>query len=135
MNEEVLDGLQVRLVTKLTSAFLGVVLIVMSLHEYNRLRQEVEDFELDMDRTHLLVATTVAESIAALLARGSEDAAHEYVQALSRRHGTAVRVRWVCAGTEHSLPMSCDTLLTELARQTPFRHVVEDRRYMFATVR
>ena len=45
------------LVTRLTIGFLIVVICIISLHQYWQYDESRDDFEDDMDRSHLLVAT------------------------------------------------------------------------------
>ncbi|MBE2248684.1 MAG: HAMP domain-containing histidine kinase [Myxococcus sp.] len=101
-----------KLVTRLTAAFLLVVIFAISMAEWRRLGEEVEDFEADMDRTHLLVATTVADAVEVVTPRDGLEAARRIVEATGRHHPNALRVRWVCATPATDAPplLPCDAL-------------------------
>jgi len=101
-----------KLVTRLTVAFLLVVVLAISLAEWRRLGQEVEDFEADMDRTHLLVATTVADAVEVVTPRDGLDEAERIVAATGFHHPSALRVRWVCvaAASEEPPLVPCELL-------------------------
>lgn len=123
-----------KLVTRLTVAFLMVVLLVISLHEARRVRQALDDFEGDTDRAHLLVAATLADAVALAATVEGADAAHRIVASTAERHGE-LRIRWVCTpGKEEPPPgeLTCADLDTAPA---PVTLVAESRRSTLAPVR
>ena len=71
-----------RLVTRLTIAFLLIVVGVISLHESRQYTEAQTDFESDMDRTHQLVASSLADAAAGTSERDGLPAAR---QAITRR--------------------------------------------------
>jgi signal transduction histidine kinase len=105
-----------RLVTRLTIAFLLVVILVISLHEYRQLGDRQSDFERDMDRTHLLVASTLADSVELVAPREGLEAALRAVDLTDRRLAGDVRVRWVCLFgrvDEPAAPIDCGSLIED----------------------
>ncbi|MFT3711388.1 MAG: ATP-binding protein [Archangium sp.] len=108
-----------RLVTRLTIAFLLVVILVISLHEYRQLGDRQADFERDMDRTHLLVASTLADSVELVAPREGLEAALRAVDVTDRRLAGDVRVRWVCLFgriDEPAAPIDCGSLIEDRAQ-------------------
>lgn len=85
-----------RLVTRLTVGFFLVVMLMISLHEYRQLGDRQTDFERDMDRTHLLVASTLADSVGLVSLHEGRDAALKSVEVTDTRLHGDLRVRWVC---------------------------------------
>lgn len=104
------------LVTRLTVGFLIVVICILSLHEYSQFNEAREDFEKDMDRTHLLVATTLAEGVERVVENEGFPTAQRTVELTQQRHAEDLRIRWVCLeGTTDTPapPMSCMELDTK----------------------
>ncbi|MEW6434306.1 MAG: HAMP domain-containing sensor histidine kinase [Myxococcota bacterium] len=102
-----------KLVTRLTVAFLLVELLVISLHEVRRLKQELVDFQRDMDRTHLLVATSLADAIELVAPREGLDAARRTLETTAQRQGGDIRIRWVCMPGSQDVPpapVGCEQL-------------------------
>ena len=102
-----------RLVTRLTIAFLTVVICMLALHEFRQLDEARADFERDMDRTHYLVATTLADSVELLIPREGIEAAQRIVEQTGARHDSDVRIRWVCLegqADNPTPPIDCATL-------------------------
>ncbi|MCU0695913.1 MAG: HAMP domain-containing histidine kinase [Myxococcaceae bacterium] len=100
-----------RLVTRLTLAFLTVVVAAIALATWARYDDEVRQFETDMDRTHRLVAATLADAVEVALARDGLDAAERLVEGPGTHQQTDLRVRWVCVGRDDPPPLvPCDTL-------------------------
>ncbi len=99
-----------RLVTRLSLAFLVVVICIISLHEYRQLADRQADFERDMDRTHRLVATALAESVKLVAPREGMEAAQATVEATNERVAADLRVRWVCGQNTPPTPFDCTAL-------------------------
>lgn len=100
-----------KLVTRLTLAFLLVVVAAISLVEWRRLDRELAEFEADMDRTHRLVATTLAEAAEAIGPRDGLAEARRVVAESGQHHPTDLRIRWVCAGDDEAPPLlPCEAL-------------------------
>jgi hypothetical protein len=109
-----------KLVTRLTIAFLLVVIVSISLVEWRRLVDEVADFEADMDRTHLLVGTALADAAEVVTERDGFEEAVCVVDAADR-HQPELRIRWVCHDGAASLDtplLPCDALSTIGAAKT-----------------
>jgi two-component system NtrC family sensor kinase len=129
-----------RLVTRLSLAFLLVVLPVISLHEWRQYHREVTDFEDDMDRGHALVASGLADALGWVLAREGQDAAARLLTALGDAQDRDIRVRWVCRpglAPTGDLPLSCREL-GELRSPRLLLQPTTDgpaRRFAFAAVR
>ncbi len=99
-----------RLVTRLSLAFLLVVIFIISLHEYRQLADRQSDFERDMDRTHQLVATALAESVKVVAPREGVEAARATIEATNERVAGDLRVRWVCGENTPPTPFDCTSL-------------------------
>jgi signal transduction histidine kinase len=100
-----------RLVTRLTLAFLAVVVAAIALTTWSRYDDEVRQFETDMDRTHRLVATALADAVEVALQRDGLDAAERLVQGSGQHQKTDLRVRWICVGPDAPPPLvACDTI-------------------------
>ncbi len=95
------------LVTRLSLGFLLVVICIISLHEYRQLADRQADFERDMDRTHQLVATALAESVKLVAPREGMAAAQATVVAINERVAGDLRVRWVCGENTPPTPFDC----------------------------
>ncbi|MBL8940927.1 MAG: HAMP domain-containing protein, partial [Archangium sp.] len=115
-----------KLVTRLTIAFLLVVIISITFVEWRRLVEEVSDFEADMDRTHTLVATTLADAVEAVAPRDGFEEAVRVVEA-GGAHQSDLRVRWVCLDKADAEPpllpcaeLPAITTSRTLAVQGPF---------------
>lgn len=127
-----------RLVTRLTVAYLVVVILMLALHELRQLDEAQTDFEHDMDRAHFLVASTLADTVELLAARDGLDAARRTVAETAARHAGDVRIRWVCLEGEvdtPSAPVHCSALETKAwttSRTTPEGAT---RRFTLAPVR
>ncbi len=93
-----------KLVTRLTVAFLLVVIAAISLAEWRRFTTEVADFEADVDRSHLLVARSVADAVEAIVPRDGLAEAQRMVDSSGQHHPTALRIRWVCLDEGTSPP-------------------------------
>ncbi len=101
------------LVTRLTVGFLIVVICTISLHEYRQLDQAQGDFERDMDRTHLLVATTLADAVEQVAPHEGIEGALQTVEVTNQRRHGDLRIRWVCVPGRLDVPLpprACATL-------------------------
>ena len=65
------------------------------------------DFERDMDRTHQLMATALAESVKLVAPREGLEAAQATVRAINERVAGDLRVRWVCGENTEPTPFDC----------------------------
>lgn len=128
-----------RLVTRLTIAFLTVVICMLALHELRQLDEARVDFERDLDRTHYLVATTLADSVELLIPREGLEAARRIVEQTGARHDVDVRIRWVCLDGQVDAPpppVDCRSLaLGEPLTTTRTTAGGETRRFTLAPVR
>lgn len=87
---------RVRLILRFAMTFLALVVCLISVHEYRQFLDRRADFEHDMARTHRLVATTLADAVAAIAVHNGPDAAWQTVETVRARHAGDLRVRWVC---------------------------------------
>ncbi|MCA3013148.1 MAG: HAMP domain-containing protein [Myxococcaceae bacterium] len=94
-----------RLVTRLTLAFLAVVVGALALTTWSRFDDEVQQFEDDMDRTHRLVATTLADAVEVAVQRDGLEEAQRLVEGSGRHQHTDLHVRWVCVGADAPPPL------------------------------
>jgi two-component system, NtrC family, sensor kinase len=100
-----------RLVTRLTLAFLAVVVAAIALTTWSRYDDEVRQFEEDMDRTHRLVASTLADAIEVALQRDGFDAARTLVAGSGRHPKNDLTVRWICVDDDAPTPfVPCERL-------------------------
>lgn len=121
-----------RLVTRLTIAFLLIVVGVISLHEYRQYTEAQTDFESDMDRTHQLVASSLADAAAATSERDGLPAARQAIERAHQHHSGEVRIRWVCqpdVADASPAPVACDAL-----KDTPITVTVDARRFTLAPI-
>ncbi|MFO0600284.1 MAG: HAMP domain-containing sensor histidine kinase [Myxococcaceae bacterium] len=121
-----------RLVTRLTIGFLVVVILTISLNEYRQLGAAREDYEQDMDRTHQLLATTLAGTVALMTERDGLDAALAAVLQANQGQNEDVRIRWVCVPgrlDSPAPPIDCANL-TATVNATE-----GERRFTFSPVR
>jgi signal transduction histidine kinase len=93
-----------RLVTRLTVGFLIVVICIISLHEYRQLDEAQADFERDMDRSHLLVATTLADAVEQVAPHEGIEGALKTVEVTNQRRDGDLRIRWVCVPGRADVP-------------------------------
>ena len=122
-----------RLVTRLTGGFLAVVICSISLHEVRQFGAARADFERDMDRSHRLVATTLADAVEGVLPHEGPAGALATVETTNQRRHGDLTVRWVCR--DHSPdapppPLPCAAL--DRAEPVTFAH--QGRRYTLAAV-
>lgn len=85
-----------KLVTRLTMAFLAVQLLVISVHAWRMLQGELEDFRLDVDRTNLVVATSLARTMQLVAEHEGLEGARSTLEATSPDLPGDFHVRWVC---------------------------------------
>jgi two-component system, NtrC family, sensor kinase len=122
-----------RLVTRLTVGFLIVVICTITLHEYLQLDEAQRDFEEDLDRSHLLVATTLADAVEQVAPHEGFEGALKMVEATDQRRSD-LRIRWVCVpGRVDSPPppRACNSLEVP----TPITTSELTRRFTLAPVR
>ncbi|MEO5729183.1 MAG: ATP-binding protein [Byssovorax sp.] len=96
-----------RLVLKLTGAFLAVVCLVMVINDSVRIRQDIATFEKDVDRDHELLGRSLAGAAAVVWASDGPAAAARLIDEM-RRPSAAVAVRWVCEGASPRKPATLD---------------------------
>lgn len=121
-----------KLVTRLTVAFLLIVVGVISLHEYRQFTEAQTDFESDMDRTHQLVASSLADAAAATTERDGLPAARQAIERAHQHRSGDVRIRWVCQpGVDdvQAAPVACSTL-----KDAPVTVTVDARRFTLAPI-
>ncbi len=122
-----------RLVTRLTVGFLLVVICTISLHEYRQLDAARADFEHDMDRSHALVATTLADAVELVAPGEGIEAALKTVEVTNQRRAGDLRLRWVCVPgrtDEREPSMPCASL--DVA--SPLTTQAQGRRFTLAPV-
>ena len=98
---------------RFATAFLAIVVCLISLHEYRQFDDRRRDFELEMEHTHRLVATTLADAVSSIARHESLAAAHGAVDVAHDHHAGDLRVRWVCQGESIDDPppaLPCDVL-------------------------
>lgn len=98
------DTGHVRLILRFAVTFLGLVVCLISVHEYRQFLDRRADFEQDMARTHRLVGTTLADAIAAITRRDGPAAARQTFEQLRDRHTGDLRIRWVCQAGDRTDP-------------------------------
>ncbi len=107
---------------RFATAFLAIVVCLISLHEYRQLSDRTSDFEHDMEKTHRLVATTLADAVSMIARHEGLEPARDAVALARRHHRDDLRVRWVCLddnGIDEPPPeISCDVLNRETQRLT-----------------
>src|SRR5579859_5556228 len=86
-----------KIVPKLTLAFLVVTGGVLAARGYLRVRREVAFFEADRLREHDRLGRSLAASMAAVWKSGGEAAAVQSLEAVND-HLTRIHVRWIGAG-------------------------------------
>lgn len=121
------------LVTRLTIGFLIVVICIISLHQYRQYDAARDDFEQDVDRTHLLVATTLSDGVEWVMQSEGLEAAMKTVEVTNLRHADELHIRWVCLEGHPDLPpapLGCAALDTE----GPVKASSQGRRFTLAPV-
>lgn len=120
------------LVTRLTIGFLIVVICIISLHQYWQYDESRGDFEDDMDRSHLLVATTLADGVEWVMQSEGLAGAMKTVEVTDQRHDE-LHIRWVCLEGHPDVPapaMPCGALDLE----GPLKTIAQGRRFTLAPV-
>jgi signal transduction histidine kinase len=123
-----------RLVTRLTMGFLVAVICTLSLHESRQFGVARADFERDMDRSHLLVATTLADAVELVLPHEGTAAALVTVETTNQRRHGDLRLRWVCRPGVSDTPPS-PSPCAALDRAEPITAASLGRRVTLAPVR
>ncbi len=95
-----------RLILRFAMAFLALVVCLISLHEYRQFLDRRADFEHDMERTHRLVATTLADAVSAVARSEGFESAQQVLAEAQAHHANDLRIRWVCHGNEQVAPTS-----------------------------
>ncbi|MFS8065636.1 MAG: sensor histidine kinase [Byssovorax sp.] len=110
-----------RLVLKLTAAFLVVVCLVMAVHDSVRVRQDIATFEDDVDRDHELLGRSLASAAAVVWASDGPVAAARLIEGM-QHPSAAVAIHWVCEGVSPRKPatLDCDAIRRDTAAG-PFR--------------
>lgn len=94
-----------KLVPKLTAAFIVAASALVAAGGALRVRREVNIVEQNVVRDHQMLARAVAASLAAVLQHEGEAAARHLVEDAGR--GAHVTLRWVCLGGELPRATSC----------------------------
>jgi signal transduction histidine kinase len=124
-----------KLVPKLTLAFIAVTLVIHANGAYRRVQRESETYSEDRDRDVTLVAQSMTDAAQGVWSAKGESAAQAMIVHVSH-HDESVRVRWVCedpaelpaAGT-----IDC-AALTRMKREEVAHAVDRERRYAYAPV-
>jgi two-component system NtrC family sensor kinase len=124
-----------KLVPKLTIAFIAVTIVIHAQGAYRRVKRESRTYSEDRDRDVTLVAKSMADAAAGVWHAQGKDASQAMIVHVSH-HDESVRVRWVCNGAD-DLPaatgLDCGSLMVLKADQAS--HAVGDgRRYAYAPV-
>ena len=121
-----------KLVPKITLAFIAVTIAVMSTGIFRRVRRESGYERTARERDLNLVAQSMADGAAVLWQSQGRDAATAMITHAGRRDGE-VRIRWVCLGTEETRPLApgvdCGALASGATRAAG-----EGRRYAYVPV-
>src|SRR5690349_8670683 len=108
-----------KLVTKLTVAFMIVTCVVLAINGYRRFGKEVETFHADLVLDHARMAHALAQAAGAVRKTDGPAAARSFINEANARDG-ALRIRWVCDPTGPLEPrVSCAELagaVNELSR-------------------
>ncbi len=123
-----------KLVPKLTLAFITVTVVIHAQGAYRRVARESRTYSEDRDRDVTLVAKSMADAAAGVWHAQGEAAAQAMIVHVSH-HDESVRVRWVCDGAD--LPagtsLECGALMA-LKRDEAAHAVGEERRFAYAPV-
>jgi two-component system NtrC family sensor kinase len=126
-----------KLVPKLSIAFIAGVSLILVFNGYFRVKREVALFELDRVRDDVLIGETLAAGIQTVWKNEGAERALAMVRQASAREGR-VRVRWVWLDGSDALPidraaqsgLAPGDTLTRVARIDPR----EDRRFTYVRV-
>jgi two-component system, NtrC family, sensor kinase len=122
-----------KLVPKITLAFVAVTIAVMSTGVLRRVRRESGYERTARERDLSLVAQSMADGAAVLWHSQGPDAATAMIAHAGKRDGE-VRIRWVCLGTEETRPQApgvgCGGLVDGATRAAG-----DGRRYAYVPVK
>ncbi|MBX3205014.1 MAG: HAMP domain-containing histidine kinase [Labilithrix sp.] len=126
-----------KLVTKLTVAFMIVTCAVLAINGVLRVRHEVRAFHADLVLDHGRIAHALAQAASAVRATDGPDASRAFIHEANARDGS-LAIRWVCdPGRPLDAHVSCDELAT-LSPAAELSRVTEDgagRARMYTWVR
>lgn len=126
-----------KLVTKLTVAFVIVTCAVLAVNGVLRVRHEVRAFHADLVLDHGRIAHALAQAASAVRATDGPDASRAFIHEANARDGS-LAIRWVC---DPSRPLDAHVSCDELAKIPPtteLSRVAEDgagRSRMYTWVR
>ena len=122
-----------KLVPKITLAFVAVTVVVMSSGIFRRVRRDSGYERTARERDLSLVAQSMADGAAVLWHSQGPDAATAMIAHAGKRDGE-VRIRWVCLGTEETRPQApgvgCGGLVDGATRAAG-----DGRRYAYVPVK
>jgi signal transduction histidine kinase len=121
-----------KLVPKITLAFVAVTVTVMSTGILRRVRRDTRYEQTARDRDLMLVAQSMADGAGMLWQSQGPDAATAMIAHAGKRDGE-VRIRWVCLGTADTRPLAPTTDCVSLGAG-PFRAVGDGRRFAYVPV-
>ena len=122
-----------KLVPKITLAFVAVTIAVMSTGVLRRVRRESGYERTARERDLSLVAQSMADGAAVLWQSQGPDAATAMIAHAGKRDGE-VRIRWVCLGTEETRPQAPGVGCGGLADGAT-RAAGDGRRYAYVPVK
>ncbi|MGO8998538.1 MAG: sensor histidine kinase [Polyangiaceae bacterium] len=122
-----------KLVPKITLAFVAVTVAVMSTGVLRRVRRDSGYERSARERDLSLVAQSMADGGAILWQSQGRDAATAMIAHAGKRDGE-VRIRWVCLGTEETRPLAPSVDCGALAGGAT-RAIDQERRYAYVPVK
>ena len=123
-----------KLVPKITLAFVAVTVAVLSTGVFRRVRRETGYERLSRERDLGLVAQSMADGAAMLWQSTGRDSATAMIAHAGKRDGE-VRIRWVCLGTDATPPQATSIDCEALMASGDVRRAADGaRRYAYVPV-